>query len=415
MGNVEATSEVSQEAIFAEGGDDLEQEVFANEQQNTQDPGREEVELTFDDGDIPDDIFSEQQRVQSSFGLSFISKDSAQLAISVNFATYSAEKIEINGREQVVYKRQQHSFSSNVSVDMAARSGRQTLGNTEVELTFLKRKNPGGEAQITFWIRNKKPVLSGSEIWKNCIFQPEMSIGSDLNFIGLGSNHNNGLDADTRSYALLYRDSKSFCRGHGCAGFWSVGEDGECRQIFSDFFPIHEIMPILPTGEGERFSGIDFSFSANSNLAKGLGDGSTNSFIISNALKLCDAYETWIETAKQKADGLDAQLRTIAFEHLKKCEEALSRMRSGVGRLKGDECLLRAFRLANHGMWLQQLHGALPSRYLDDEFIEPDLSKDSALARSWRPFQLAFILMNLDGLPIGPADGINKKIANWWT
>ena len=103
---------VSQEAIFAEGGDDLEQEVFANEQQNTQDPGREEVELTFDDGDIPDDIFSEQQRVQSSFGLSFISKDSAQLAISVNFATYSAEKIEINGREQVVYKRQQHSFSS---------------------------------------------------------------------------------------------------------------------------------------------------------------------------------------------------------------------------------------------------------------------------------------------------------------
>ena len=76
-------------------------------------------------------------------------------------------------------------------------------------------------------------------------------------------------------------------------------------------------MPILPTGEGERFSGIDFSFSANSNLADGLGDGSTNSFIISNALKLCDAYETWIETAKQKADGLDAQLRIIAFEHLK--------------------------------------------------------------------------------------------------
>ena len=154
MGNVEATSEVSQEAIFAEGGDDLEQEVFANEQQNTQDPGREEVELTFDDGDIPDDIFSEQQRVQSSFGLSFISKDSAQLAISVNFATYSAEKIEINGREQVVYKRQQHSFSSNVSVDMAARSGRQTLGSSQVELTFLKRKTQVA-AQITFWIVTK--------------------------------------------------------------------------------------------------------------------------------------------------------------------------------------------------------------------------------------------------------------------
>ena len=76
----------------------------------------------------------------------------------------------------------------------------------------------------------QKPSSSGSEIWKNCIFQPEMSIGSDLNFIGLGSNHNNGLDADTRSYALLYRDSKSFCRGHGCRflecwGGWRVSTD----------------------------------------------------------------------------------------------------------------------------------------------------------------------------------------------
>ncbi len=409
MGNVEEASEVPLEEISAEGVDVLEQDDSVSEQQDTQDQGREEVELTFDDGDIPNDIFSEQQRVQSSFGLSFVSKITAQLAISVNFATYSAEKIEFNGREQVVYKRQQHSFSSKVSVDIAARSGQQTLGDSQIEITFLKRENLGGQAQITFWIRNKKPILSASEIWKNCIFQPEMSIRSDLDFIGLGSNHNNGLDADTRSYSLLYRDSKSFCRGHGCAGFWSVGKDGGCREISSEFFPVHEIMPILPTGEGERFSGIDFSFSANSNLAKGLGDASTNSFIVSNALKLCDAYETWIEIAKQKADGLDSKLRSIGFEHLQKCDEALSRMRSGVGRLESDDYLLRAFRLANHGMWLQQLHGALPSRYLDDEFIEPDLLQESALARSWRPFQLAFILMNLDGLPIGPADGINQK------
>ena len=95
-----------------------------------------EVELTFDDGDIPDDIFPEQQRVQSSFGLSFISKDSAQLAISVNFATYSAEKIEINGREQVVYKRQQHSFSSNVSVDMAAEAVGKRLEVPKSSLHF---------------------------------------------------------------------------------------------------------------------------------------------------------------------------------------------------------------------------------------------------------------------------------------
>ena len=64
-------------------------------------------------------------------------------------------------------------------------------------------------------------------------------------------------------------------------------------------------------------------------------------------------------------------------------------------------------------MWLQQLHGGLTSRYLDDGEIEvPDLLDSRAQERSWRPFQLAFLLMNLDGLPIGDSHKINHEDSN---
>ena len=88
-------------------------------------------------------------------------------------------------------------------------------------------------------------------------------------------------------------------------------------------------------------------------------------------------------------------------------------MRLGVSRLQNDSDLTKAFRLANHGMWLQQLHGGLTSRYLDDGEIEvPDLLDSRAQERSWRPFQLAFLLMNLDGLPIGDSHKINHEDSN---
>ena len=113
---------------------------------------------------------------------------------------------------------------------------------------------------MTFWVRNRKEPLSTREIWKNCIFQPELFVRSSGSFHSVGSQAQLAQDEDTESNALLYRDLKSYSTGHGCAGFWELDENNDCKVVRSDFFPVHEIMPILPAGEGERFEAVDFEF-----------------------------------------------------------------------------------------------------------------------------------------------------------
>ena len=52
---------------------------------------RPEVEYHFDDRDLVDDIFSDNQQAPSSFGISFLVGEQDTLTIDVSFATYAAK------------------------------------------------------------------------------------------------------------------------------------------------------------------------------------------------------------------------------------------------------------------------------------------------------------------------------------
>ena len=101
-------------------------------------------------------------------------------------------------------------------------------------------------------------------------------------FISIDQYNQNGVDEDTKLNALLYRKKKAFSKGHGCATNWQLDIYGNCNQIFSDFFPMYDIMPILPSETGERFSGVDFSFYGNSKIADGISCSKANNSIVSN-------------------------------------------------------------------------------------------------------------------------------------
>ena len=151
----------------------------------------------------------------------------------------------------------------------------------------LKRHPKDGQSNVTFWVRNRKEPLSAREIWKNCIFQPELVVRSSGSFQSVGAQAQLAQDDDTKSNALLYRNVQSYSTGHGCAGFWELDEKNVCKLVRSDFFPVHEIMPIMPAGEGERFKGVDFEFFKNSRLDLGFGHKETQERIIDNASRLC--------------------------------------------------------------------------------------------------------------------------------
>lgn len=82
-------------------------------------------------------------------------------------------------------------------------------------------------------------------------------------------------------------------------------------------------------------------------------------------------------------------------------------MRRGLTYLRATPQALTAFRLANHAILLQQIHGRRDSRTISynaatrrimysQPFQEPDPLSPPSGRGTWRPFQIAFFIMSLE-------------------
>ena len=110
---------------------------------------------------------------------------------------------------------------------------------------------------------------------------------------------------------------------------------------------------------------------------------------LSEALAALPAlYAAWIEAERRKIDGLPARRRETAERLIADMEIARGRILHGIEILSNDKIARTAFRLMN-------LSVAMAARRRNAG-AEGDPSAQPA--PEWRPFQLAFILLNLAGL-----------------
>src|SRR5207245_257307 len=108
---------------------------------------------------------------------------------------------------------------------------------------------------------------------------------------------------------------------------------------------------------------------------------------------LLSGYSRWIEEEKapQVAD-LPADLQPVASQHLGECRAAHDRIRSAIELLAQNPEAFEAFRFANGAMLLQRSH----TEWAAARRKTPQTAPESpSLEGRWRPFQLAFILLNL--------------------
>ena len=112
---------------------------------------------------------------------------------------------------------------------------------------------------------------------------------------------------------------------------------------------------------------------------------------------LANDYKSWIGSRESKIEDLEAIYHRPASHNLEQCHLCLKRILEGIDYLARHPEAMLAFRLANRAMLIQQVRTRLPDRDPDSVFEE--LPEDYRLkeieAPSWRPFQLAFILMNI--------------------
>src|SRR5207253_3528675 len=121
---------------------------------------------------------------------------------------------------------------------------------------------------------------------------------------------------------------------------------------------------------------------------------------------LVAAYRSWIAAQRARVGDPSARLEgfeATATDVLDQCERAAARIEAGIHLVldQNRPDVADAFRFANRAMWLQRVH----TMVADLRRASPELTPDEALSRvdvaesrSWRPFQLAFILLNLPSL-----------------
>lgn len=183
-------------------------------------------------------------------------------------------------------------------------------------------------------------------------------------------------------------------RGRGCAATWKANKNGRASEIVSTFIPEYEFPGVSAALEG--FDPFFFSMRTLS-VAKKKDD------IINRLNVLANSYEDWIQKKlihDSKMD--DAKFKKeIGDTVINKCIEALGRIRAGIQLLVEDDTAFDAFCFMNRSMILQRnimnfskKHGAgIECAFRD--FVDP---RDPSNNFGWRPFQIAFILINLKGI-----------------
>ena len=278
-----------------------------------------------------------------------------------------------------------------------------------VKICWKIRSAKHDQNSISVWLINQEKMDSEISLYKNTLFQAKIEVETSKgNILPIRKLGNASGDLDSRSNALLYRDKHNYCRGHGCSGDWISVDDKKCSKVFSNLIPSYEMKKIIPAEDHQLGRDIDFTFLGNSRINQGNNSVLT---ICKNLDQFVDAYDTWIDGLAKQIDTIPEDLQETAKTHLKNCRSASKRMSSGIRLLESNPKLFFAFRLANHAMLLQQMHGSLKSRTNSGEFVKPTIEDNSK--RKWRPFQLAFILLNIDSLPIGDKfDSENSKLVD---
>ena len=242
---------------------------------------------------------------------------------------------------------------------------------------------PEVSAVSVFFVNERRVADDQQVADESYAFQARLSVECDLPFhprLDLSAQHSE--DWDRKVSDLHYASTPAYATGHGVSSDWTVA-DGQCVQVRSTWIGRAEV----PATEPNSVSGVELSMRKLGALADGLAARDA-------LLPLVAAYREWIEARSGEAALLRGEHRATADGLLGNARHAAARIEAGVDVLAKDPEALDAFRVAN-----RSVQRALSRRLKGKDATDP----------KWRPFQLAFLLLNLAGMS-DPASGHRETV-----
>jgi hypothetical protein len=298
------------------------------------------------------------------------------------------------------------------------------LGRIDLELSVFARpiKRSPSQLLLTVCFINRTPG-STLDIRNACsLFQTEFQVETKSGKIYPYTEASLvNPSEEEESLDLLYSNQPIFASGHGCSADWGETradnpfirktKEGvkEVNKIIATPFPCYELANI----SAEIKSG-DKVLTASMEALGGLNEDDDG---IDDLTSIIEGYDQWIDANSAKIESLNPRVKAAAERHMEECRGALKRMRQGLDLLKSNEDARIAFKYANEAVYIQQKRAGSTRKWQGDPLTlngtEEDFFKAEDRIGKWRPFQIAFILMNLRSMVDGE-DPFNENVELIW-
>jgi len=302
---------------------------------------------------------------QASIGISCNIKNKInKLKIKITYAQYVCEEKKTWRRFPKEWQKEVEIKSgSKIEVD----KGLEVRINTYK--VFTDNTTTATISLINTNIAKKEEELSS--ICSKSFLQVKMEISSvdatDI-FIEKQIKLNTLDDYELENLNLLYRNKTNLAIGNGTAVMWERS-GRETNRIWTESLPEYTANQMIPsTTEISKYRKIEF-----------LANGDKEEIYI-ELKKLPDEYEKWLNEQSED-DTLSEKEKNILAKNIQKAKEVNKRMINTINMLYQKEDAFKAFQFMNKAM-LNQMRK----------------KRKTVEIPNWYPFQIAFILLTLDGI-----------------
>jgi len=296
-----------------------------------------------------------------------------------------------------------------VAVTERRRTSAQLESKDDVSLRMRSSLIPGTGNRWKVWlylVNGRVIPDKGKPITFDFVFQPQIRVncvnGTRPVPVQEQESYVPGLRTgvlaeEEASLTMLYRERTAFARGHMCGATWREIDPERshprlpspsdapfawtdrwllAEEVQKQFSPADvrtEIVPVYPIGTPK----LDWNSRGPAPiLSPELLAETWSSVSLEAALRpLIAGYQAWIDAQYRIARSLPEGMQQVARGNIATCEETLQRLGEAIDLLTTDETARLAFCFANKAI-------ALQAKWAGKKLV-------------WRPFQLAFILLNV--------------------
>jgi len=221
-------------------------------------------------------------------------------------------------------------------------------------------------------------------------------------------------DEERQRLDLQYRHRLEFAIGRTASVAWvePVDDDGEgtrrATSVETTWLPTADVPQTIAGSAGSAVTSMH-------ELADLVPERAEAAFA-----PLVDGYREWLDGQASRAGELPGHLRAIADEAIGEARQVAARLQEGIRLLSVDDQALQAFQFMNRAMRDQRVRTQVAAKRAADDTLSIEsaltsVEADGDKAASWRPFQLAFILLQLPALtdpshPYRSGDAANVEL-----